>query len=144
MNSDQLAGTWKLVSFEFRAADGRVFKPFGDEPKGVIIGDKLGNVAAQVMASGRKNFASQDVGKATPEEALAAMSSYVAYFGRASVDEKGGKITTRVIGSLIPNWTGGDQVRLFKFSGDRLILSTPPMPLYGATATGVLEWEKIG
>ena len=143
MSSNQFEGTWRLITYEFRSADGKVIRPFGAKPIGVFTWDKGGNVAAQIMGSERQSFTSDDPIKTTPGEAVAAMRSYIAYFGHGSVDESGGRVTTHVTGSLFPNWTGGEQVRFFRFSGERLTLSTPPMPIAGTAFTGLLEWEKI-
>jgi hypothetical protein len=48
-----------------------------------------------------------------------------------------------LVGGTFPNWIGTDQTRYFKFSGEQLTLSTPPMPLGDVMATGVLVWERL-
>ena len=129
---------------EFRGTDGKTARPFGDHPSGVLTYDQAGNVTAQIMGSDRKRFASDDTSKATAEEAISAVRTFISYFGRYDVDEKETRVTHHILGSVFPNWTGGDQVRFFSFSKDRLALTTPPLPFGGEMMTAVLEWEKIG
>jgi hypothetical protein len=143
MNTNQFVGAWNLLSYQFRATDGKAIEPFGPHAVGLLTYDNVGNVAAQIMKAQRKAFASDDIAKTTPDEALTAFQSCIAYFGRYETDEKSGKVTHHVIRSVFPNWTGGDQVRFFSFSESRLTLSTPPMLVDGVLVTGVLEWERM-
>jgi hypothetical protein len=56
---------------------------------------------------------------------------------------KGDKIVHHVELSLFPNWIGGDQERFFQFSGDQLILCTPPLALGGAERTLRIVWQRV-
>ena len=143
MTSNKFVGTWKLLSYQFRSNDGKVVEPLGGDAMGLLTYDNAGNAVGVIVKADRKRFSSDDIGVATPDEALAALQSSIAYFGRYDVDEKNGKVTHHVVGSVFPNWTGGDQPRFFSFSGAWLTLSTPPMIVAGASVTAVLEWERI-
>ena len=45
--------------------------------------------------------------------------------------------------SLFPNWVGSEQRREIAWEGDRLILSTPPIPTGGAPTVHRLVWERV-
>ena len=101
--------------------------------------DAEGNMAAQLMRPGRPVHAA-----ATPTEAERAASygSYVAYYGRYSIDETTAKVTHHVEGALNPNWPKTDLVRYWEFSPDGRRLSLSVRNAAGRT-TGTLVWEKI-
>jgi hypothetical protein len=94
------------------------------------------------MRSNRPAFAVEDKTQCIPEEAKSAIETYEAYFGTYEVDEVQGTVTHHVEGSLLPNWTGSDQVRFYKFSNDCLILSTAEIPYSGTTVIGKLVWKR--
>jgi Lipocalin-like domain len=71
----------------------------------------------------------------TPEEAKAALTDYVAYFGTYSVDERARTVTHHRFGSVQPGDVA-DLVRGYEFTGDRLILRPP-----GTTYEVI--WERI-
>jgi hypothetical protein len=105
--------------------------------------DAAGNVAVQIMRRDRPHFASGDGLRGTDEEVRAAYEGVNTYFGRYTVDRAKGMVTHHIQGCTFPNWIGGDQVRFFTLSGDRLTLSTPPLLFGGCTQAGVLVWERI-
>jgi hypothetical protein len=53
-----------------------------------------------------------------------------------------GEVRHRVELSLMPNWIGGEQVRLVAFDGDRVTLSTPPTPVGGRQQIATLVWQR--
>jgi hypothetical protein len=99
-------GTWRLVS---------------QDSVGVMIYDALGNMAVQVMPGrARPKYSGT---QPTPDEAKAAITGYLAYFGTYTVDERAHTITHHRKGSLNPGQAGEDAVRRYEFgSGDRLVL----------------------
>ena len=143
MNSDQFIGTWKLVTSEFRRSDGTSIYPYGRDARGILTYDAAGNMSAQVMRADRPAFGSGDLYNGTPDEIKAAFEGAVAYFGRYVVNEAAGTVTHHVLGSLYPNWIGGDQIRFFAFSNHQLTLTTPPILAGRSTMTGMLIWERI-
>jgi len=139
----QLVGAWRLISFEIRREDGALIHPFGKDATGSIIYTGNGRMTAQVLRGGRPLSAAEDQMQGTPEEIEAYYKGCVAYFGSYEVNVEEGFVIHHVEGSLYPNWEGDDQKRFFKFSGNRLQLSTPPMKWGGGEMTAVLVWERI-
>jgi hypothetical protein len=113
-------GTWRLVS---------------DTSTGLMYYDGLGNMAAQVMPSrARAKYAGA---QPTPDEAQAAITGYLAYFGTYTVNESAHTITHHRKANINPGQVGDDAVRGYEFaSGDRVIL-TP-----AGSATQV-TWERM-
>jgi hypothetical protein len=89
-----------------------------------------------IMQSGRQKYAGAEP---TPDEARAALASYVAYFGTFSVDAAAGVVTHHVQGSLNPSM-GPEQRRSYQLSGTQLTLKTPPSP---AGIQSRLIWERV-
>jgi hypothetical protein len=138
----QLVGTWALVSAEARRSDGTMVRLYGEHPQGLIMYDAMGNMSVNLMRSDRSPFSVPDKAKSTLEEAKAAIETYEAYFGTYEVDEGRGVVIHRVEGSLLPNWTGSDQLRFYELLDDSLILSTAEIPYSGTTVVGKLTWKR--
>jgi len=100
--------------------------------------DAQGNMAAQLMRPDRAGHSA----KPTESERAASYGSYVAYYGRYSIDEASAKVTHHVEGALNPNWPKTDLVRYWGFSPDGRRLSLSVRNAAGRT-TGTLVWEKI-
>ena len=101
-------------------------------------------MSVQIMRRDRPAFVSDDWLAGTASEIKSAFEGFTAYFGNYEVNEKKGTVIHHVEGSLFPNWIGRDQMRFFKFAGNCLTLSTPPMPIGNSQVTGQLVWEKVG
>jgi hypothetical protein len=140
----KFVGAWRLVSAEYRTADGTVVdSPWGPEPQGMLMYDAYGSMAAQLSRKERSRFESGDQLRGTPDEIKAAFESYGAYWGRYEVDERSRTVTHDVQAALFPNWTGSKQIRRYEFRDGRLILTTPPIRRGGQEVTGVLVWERV-
>lgn len=139
----ELAGVWRLVSSEFRTSSGEVVYPLGEDALGQAIFTDSGYLSAQLMRSGRPNFASGDQAGGTPQEVQAALQGYAAYYGRCELDVENRTITTTVEGSLFPNWVGSRQLRYYELSAKQLVLRTPPIAFGDKKFTGVLNWERV-
>lgn len=142
MVKEQFIGTWRLVSNEFRRTDGEVSYPLGKNAVGLIMYDDSGHMSVHLMRPDRPKFASSDHLKGMPEEIKAAFEGYIAYFGTYKINEAEGTVTHHVEGSVLPNWVGVPLKRFYKFSDNRLTLSTPPMTMGGHKVTGLLIWER--
>jgi hypothetical protein len=105
--------------------------------------DATGHMSAQAMRRGRPRLESDDVHKATPEQAKTSFVGYNAYFGTYEVDVRAGLVIHHVQGSLIPNWEGGDQRRRFTLRGDTLILEPPEFMAAGEKRTRRLTWQRV-
>lgn len=143
MLNNPFVGTWKLLSMEARRSDGQVVYPLGEYAAGIFVYDALGNMAVQIMRRERPPFASGDMQKGTSEELKAAAEGYLAAFGTYTVDEAQSRVLLHVQGSLFPNWIGTDQIRHYRFEGDRLTLETPSMQVAGMSITVALVWERL-
>lgn len=141
MIKEKILGCWKLVSYEFRSADGQIFPQWGRDPIGLAIIDKSGYMSVQIMRRDRPLLAGKS---STPEEIKAAFQGYTAYFGPYQVNEKEGTFSTRVEGAVIPDWVGGEQFRYAEVSETQLVFRTPPVRVGKVKAVGRLVWEKIG
>lgn len=141
--ADKFAGTWRLLACEGQWSDGRISKPYGDEPGGMLMYDGRGSFSGQIMALERPGFATGNLLKGSDEEVRAAFEGYVAYYGRYVADETRGLMVHDVEGSFFPNWIGEQQVRRFEFTGEgHLRLSTLPIRGARADLTVVLLWER--
>ncbi|MCX6598942.1 MAG: lipocalin-like domain-containing protein [Acidobacteria bacterium] len=119
---EKLLGIWELTGYDLRAADGKVTYPFGQTPVGRIAYMAGGQMDAQLMRPGLAKFASDNRYLVQPAEAVAAMKGYMGYFGTFTVDEARGVVIHHVKGASFPNYVGTDQVRKYRFEGDRLTL----------------------
>jgi len=141
MSKDDFLGTWKLMSYEVRWANGKVTYPFGERPEGRLTYTGNGFVSVNIMATNRRNFEARELKLGTPEEKVAAAETYISYSGKYDLD--GDKIKHRVEVCLFPNWVGKDQVRIFDLRGDTLALKTIPDPTDEQGRQGYLIWERV-
>lgn len=126
---EQLVGTWALVSWDQRNADGTTFRQFGASPKGIAFFDAGGHYIITVMRSDRPKYSIDNFGQlaqATAEENKATAQGTITYFGTYSVNEADRTIDIRVEASSFPNWNGTDQKRFFEVTGDQLKLTVRP------------------
>ena len=142
-NSAPIIGAWRLITFEFRKADGIVIYPFGERARGSIIYTESGRYSAQLMRIDRPRFASGDQMKGTVHEIEANYKGCISYFGTYDLDFENSLIIHHVEGSIFPNMEERDQARYFELSENRLQLRTPPIKLDGEKAVGILLWERI-
>jgi hypothetical protein len=69
--------------------------------------------------------------------------SVISYAGTYTI--AGNEVTHHVDISWNESWTGTKQVRIFKFEGNRVLLSTPvsPDPFDGKLSVRSMVWEKV-
>lgn len=138
---DQLIGVWKLVSYQRKAANGRVDAPYGAKPVGRLTYDTAGRMSAQLMRPGRKSSLEVGVsfanGTAGDAELREATGGFIAYFGTFDVDEATTTVIHHVEACLVPSWVGHDLKRKYRFEGNRLLLSAVT-----STYTVDLVWER--
>lgn len=127
--SHLLVGTWKLVDITNRDKDGRLLRSsYGPRKMGVISFNDDYRMMV-VISDGRETLPSR-----RPRE-------YTSYAGRYRFD--GETLVTRVDCSTVPDRIGTDQVRPARFSGNRVILTAPPVDIEGVINYRDLTWEKI-
>lgn len=115
-DSDVLAGSWRLVSFEreYQATTEREY-PMGKAPTGYIHFLAPGHMAVVITAEGRKTAT-------TDQDRAGLFNTLVAYTGPYRVE--GDKWVTSVEVSANPAWVGTQQTRSFQVTADRLQEST--------------------
>lgn len=136
-----LGGTWRLVSFTVQDADGRVTHPFGSDAEGFIAYSANGRMAVQFGAANRPRLPDPDWIAGADVDIAAAARDYFAYCGTYEVQDD--TVIHRVALSLMPNWIGGEQVRLVESNGDTITLSTPPTAIDGRQQTATLVWRRV-
>ncbi|MFL6799644.1 MAG: lipocalin-like domain-containing protein [Xanthobacteraceae bacterium] len=125
----QLHGAWRYVG---ATLDGKPRADRGANAIGIIYYDPSGVMSVQVAPDRERRKAQVEP---TSEEAKAALTGYIAYFGTYSVDEAARTVTHHRQGSVQPGDTA-DLVRGYEFQGDRLILRPPG-------TTYAVVWERI-
>lgn len=137
-----LVGAWRLVSYEDRAGNGPVKRPYGEQPKGLLVYDRSGVMSIQIMAVPHPKVASGTDENVTPAEKIALFDAYVAYFGTYTVDAGRGVVIHHVEGDMADVFVGDDEERPFAISGDMLAL-TPQWNVDGVTWTGVRVFQRV-
>ncbi len=133
---DKLAGNWRLVSFYTEDVQTKQRNNvYGEQPKGYVAftGGRFIGIAT---AEGRKQ-------PQTSEDQAAAFRSMIAYTGKYRVE--GDKYITKVDVAWNEGWVGTEQIRFWRLEGDRLNLTTAPMPnpnVSGGMLIGTLVWER--
>jgi hypothetical protein len=139
---DNLVGAWKLVSYENHTAGAPIDYPYGVKPAGLLIYDSSGHMAIQIMKTPPQKVASGDEYHLTPEEKIALMDGYVAYFGTYEVDWTKHVVTVTAHGDLYSVYVGAHEERPFVLEGDRLTL-TPRWEQDGKWVQGIRVFERV-
>lgn len=137
-------GTWQLVAVNFYDPDNKVLALYGESPRGMLMYDAAGHMNGQVMQLERPHLPQGRASAGSRDAYHAILRGYIAYFGTYDIDKAAGTITHHVHGSLLPDWVGTDQIRLYEFNkdGTQLTLRTPPSSLGGETLRGELIWKR--
>lgn len=141
-DAQTIEGRWKLLAAEDLRADGTVARyPWGRNPIGSIVVDR-GWCYVQIMSSDVPAFT------ATPAigEQMSAMllSSYIAYSGACTIDDKEGSVTLKVDAAWRPNYVGTEQKRFFRIEQNRMYFGPAPnsMRAEGGNLTRRLTLER--
>jgi hypothetical protein len=139
--SSQLIGTWRLVSYEEKLADGDVVNPYGDTPQGVAIFEPGGYVSVQIMKIPRVSFpAGYD--RATVEQVKAVHEAYLAYYGTWAIDENQSALIEHIKASNQPYLNNQMTTQRYDFEAKRLNLRTV-LTDRGEEHSVVFVWEKM-
>jgi hypothetical protein len=136
-----LLGTWSLVSvIREEIPSGATIDLMGPNPKGFITYSADGRMVA-ILARGDRKMPAANT--ATAAEAENLFRSVISYAGTYTI--AGNEVTHHVDISWNESWTGTKQVRIFKFEGNKVSLSTPvsPDPFDGQMSIRSLVWEKV-
>jgi hypothetical protein len=133
--SPSLLGTWELVTFTSRQADGRIEETWGPHPAGRIVYDADGNMTALLMHE-RRN---EGDGTGSPPEL---QGEFSAYFGTYRVDAAQGIVIHQVTASLAAARASKELRRNFEIRDSMLILSFV-RTRNGVSVTQELIWKRI-
>jgi hypothetical protein len=139
-----LVGTWSLVSRVVRLEDGTVIQDpgLGKAPKGYLIYDSSGHVAAQGMKPERPLAIDCGGSSPAPSNNSQSVNGYDAYFGTYTVDDTNHTVTHHLEGALAAADVGKNLVREFQVSGDKLtIVVRTNSPNDKQIIT--LTWERV-
>jgi len=120
MDSADLLGAWSLVDWTIEYPDGRITRPFGQDPCGLIVYDGGGWMSAVLMRSDRAPFGTVDMRCVGMEEKTRAFDEYLSYAGRWSLE--GSTVRHEVALSLNPLLIGTTQIRKARIERGRLTL----------------------
>ena len=147
---EQLVGGWSLVSRVTTAVDGKVLTDSGlsATPKGLLIYDRTGHVAAQLSRQGRTvEMLADECREAQKvkgtEDTAQTILGYDAYFGTYTVNEKEGIVTHRLESALFPGDIGKSIARGFTISGDTLTIKFNTTLGDGTPVTRTLVWARL-
>jgi hypothetical protein len=141
--NDSIIGTWKLVSMTtLDETTGKESHIWGENPIGFLTYTSGGRMSAVLAAAGRR-ISSESAGGATVEEQAMLFRDSIAYAGRYTVTEAG--VIHHVEVATDPTWIGKDQLRFARIDGNRLIISSPPIPNAVSPKPFVfsLVWERV-
>jgi hypothetical protein len=141
--ADTIEGRWKLIAAEDVRADGTVAHlPWGEHPVGSIVAQG-GSCYLQIMSTDVPAFTDS---KPVDDQMSATLtSSYIAYSGPCTYDDKEGTFALKVHAAWRPNYVGTDQKRMFHFDNGKLIFGTLPntIKINGETLTRRLTLIRV-
>ena len=135
METNWIVGTWDLVSFTSKAANGATGFPLGPKAGGIIMYTDYGSMAAALWRPGRPHVGVQ-VGAIPklpfPKNVIPALKyvlglpSYISYMGTYEI--KGDKVIHHVKASLFADWVGNDLIRGYSYEPPLLTLVAEDIP----------------
>ncbi len=134
----KVLGTWKVISYEWEIQSTGERQPLmGKNPTGYVIFTSEGRFMAVITGDGRK-------APSTEQDRSKLLNSMFAYTGMYHME--GDKWITKVDVAWLPAWIGTEQIRYFKFDGDRLQVMTDWKPSLSPTVQGlgraILTFER--
>jgi hypothetical protein len=138
-----LVGAWKLMSVETRRSDGTVSPLYGAATSGLLVYDRSGQMSAHLMDLSIQRCGTMDRRKCPDSVARNAFDNYLGYWGRYELLPGQNVVIHHVEGASHPDWIGTDQKRHFELSGNRVVISTPPMMIRGVESVVVVVAERI-
>lgn len=137
----QLPGTWVLVSVDNINPDGKRTQPYGENPQGVLMFDKDGNYALQILGTNRTRFVSGDKTKGTADENRGLVLGSNSHFGKYRINAADNTITFQIEHAFFPNWEGTEQKRNFTLSENEFRY-TVPTTTNGVGVSGEVIWKR--
>ena len=139
----KVLGTWRFVISELRSEDGEVSYPDGMHPVGYLIYTEGGYFTVANMHGDRPKHTTDDLRSGKDEEIVASYNTFFCCGGKYDLLEEESSVIHHIEVCQFPNWAGIDQKRFLEFEGNRMHLSTPPLPIHNKMQTAHLIWEKV-
>lgn len=151
MAPDTVIGTWSLISYETRSADGTVRRPFGQHPRGYLMYSAEGLMSVAIMPerAARRDTSTDAIadpyrlrswlslqGARRLVRYVLAATRYISYSGRYAV--RGNTIVHHIEVSQMPGLIQTSQIRTCELHGDRLVLTAQT-----AGASQRLVWARV-
>jgi hypothetical protein len=141
----EICGTWILVDRIDRAANGDVIpeSTLGQDPVGILVYDRVGNVAVQLMKRNRAATAGTAASEVPgSSNNTGSGNGYDAYFGKYRIDSRKHTVTHMLEGGISPADIGKSVTRTFQIVGDELRLSFETQN-GGVAVRRTLRWRRV-
>jgi hypothetical protein len=141
--ASRLLGTWRLISAGTFRKDG-AFEPFADygpHPIGYLMYDATGHMCVSLANPDHPHWANPE--QPTDAEKLHSYDVMFAYCGTYEVQEDKHRVVHRPEMASWPHYVGTDQLRRYRFEGDRLILSDQETPPNGENRAYQITWKRV-
>jgi hypothetical protein len=139
---DKLVGTWKLVSIEDTAQDGKIQPSvqFGAHPHGFLMYEADGYMCATIANGDRSAW--KDPAKADNSEKIKYFDTLVAYCGTYKLDTATSTVTHYPEVAWSPAYVGSTQLRPFRLQDDKLIITATKGLSDPNLKQRVLTWQR--
>jgi hypothetical protein len=122
--TEQLIGTWTLVSSDQVRPDGSKLSQFGANPKGISVFDANGRFFVMVASADNSKIAARERNETNSEEIGGLIVESIAYYGTYTVNDVN-VINLHLDASTFPNQIGTDQKRtITSLTADELTYSS--------------------
>lgn len=141
--AQRVIGTWRLVSAGNIRKDGTLepFPEYGPHPIGYLMYDSTGHMCVSLANPVHPRWA--NAAKPTDAEKIESFRVMFAYCGTYEVQEKEHRVIHRPEMSSWPHYVGTDQLRPYRFEGNRLILSDREQAPDGEDSPYQITWERV-
>ena len=133
-------GFWQFDRLERRNEVGETVPVERTWVDGFIIYTASGHMAVHLVRPDREPFAE---GRATAEEATAAIRTYISYFGPYTIHADDGYVVHHRSGCWYPSCMSTDAQRFYEFGDGTLTLQPPAREVEGQMVQDSLVWRRI-
>jgi hypothetical protein len=139
----RIIGTWRLISAGNIRKDGTLvpFSEYGPHPIGYLMYDCTGHMCVSLANPDHPRWA--NAAKPTDAEKMESFRVMFAYCGTYEVQEKEHRVIHRPEMASWPHYVGTDQLRPYRFEGNRLILSNHEQAPDEEDSPYQITWERV-
>lgn len=137
---EDFIGSWQLIDYVTRLADGTQIEPLGAAPYGLGTYTADGWMSAHLMRRDRPSLGSARpaLDRIAPDLLVTTAAGYIGYAGRYTIDAPAGRVIHHVETALLPDWIGTDMIREYRFEDGILTLRPPAV----SGARSILRWRR--